>query len=251
MGTAVQAAVDDIAFAQTATEFATELGFVADDGVLATRFGSNTTVGKLLGAAGLAIGTVGVFQELHEGDYLQAGVGAIGVGGSALALFGSASWAGPVGIGVAAFATVGSLGINQYRSVAESNRFTGEEARKFFAHAGSDEEAARALADRSGEGYSPVPILIKYATSHDLSTQEAIDWINSLDKSDLDFLRDRLHYTLDEVDGNIEEFAQTYESDEAVLSSAENFGFNFINKPRSVAVVDWLLENRVLGCQPS
>ena len=202
----IKAAVADISFAQQATQFATELGIVADDSALALRFGSNATVGKLLGVAGIALGTVGVVRDLQDRDFLQAGLGAAGIGGGALALFGSASWAGPVGVAIGVLAAAGSLGVDQFRTVAESNKYTGEEARAFFRHAGFDPVAARALADRSGEGYSPVPALLHYGKLNGLSTEETIDWINSIDKEELDRARDFFHHQLDHTDGSLEDF---------------------------------------------
>jgi len=247
LGNAVTAAVDGITFAQSSTEFATELGLVADDAAIATRFGSNATVGKLLGVAGLAFGTVGVISDIRDGDHIQAGLGAAGVGGGALALFGTASWAGPVGIGIAAVAAVGSLGVNQYRNVSASNDYTGQEARDFFAHAGFDADAARALADRSGEGYSPIPILMQYGQEHGLTPQETIDWMNSLDKSDLDFARDRFHHTLDDIDGDLSEFAATHEDDQSRINQFERRarrGVTVRGTPISVATADWILDAR-------
>lgn len=64
---------------------------------------------RALGAAGLAFQGYGVVDDALNGRELRAVAGAVGVGGTAVALFGSSSWAGPVGWGLAAAGTAGTL----------------------------------------------------------------------------------------------------------------------------------------------
>lgn len=64
---------------------------------------------RALGAAGLAFQGYGVVDDALNGRELRAVAGAVGVGGTAVALFGSTSWAGPVGWGLAAAGTAGTL----------------------------------------------------------------------------------------------------------------------------------------------
>lgn len=65
--------------------------------------------GKTLGAAGVLGGGAFAIYDLAQGEYTHATLGAVATGGSALALWGTASWAGPVGWGAAALATAGTL----------------------------------------------------------------------------------------------------------------------------------------------
>lgn len=75
---------------------------------------------RALGAAGLAFQGYGVIDDAMNGRELRAVAGAVGVGGTAVALFGSSSWAGPVGWGLAAAGTAGTLAwdYNDTRRVA-------------------------------------------------------------------------------------------------------------------------------------
>jgi len=65
--------------------------------------------GRSLGAAGVLGGGAFAVYDLAQGEYTHAALGAAATGGSALALWGTASWAGPVGWGAAALATAGTL----------------------------------------------------------------------------------------------------------------------------------------------
>lgn len=75
---------------------------------------------RALGAAGLAFQAYGVADDMANGRTLRAVAGSVGVGGTAVALFGSASWSGPVGWGLAAVGTAGTLAwdYNDTRRVA-------------------------------------------------------------------------------------------------------------------------------------
>jgi hypothetical protein len=64
---------------------------------------------RVLGVAGLVTGAAFAVYDASQGEYGRATLGAAGAGGAALALFGSASWAGPVGWGVAGVASLGMM----------------------------------------------------------------------------------------------------------------------------------------------
>jgi len=203
--TITNALVADAGAATGIVDLSADLGAFADDGPLVTRFGGASPIGKALGVAGLGLSVVGVVNDLNQGEYVNATLGAVGVGGTAWALFGSSAWAGPVGGGIAIAAAVGSIGYNRFRSVQESNRFTGENAATFLTFADFTDDAARNLTDRSGEGYSPLPALIAYGEARGLGTTDTVQWYNRLDPEIRDEIRDHFHHRLDDVDGDVEQ----------------------------------------------
>ncbi len=231
------AAVDGLSLVQDGGEVLIDLGHLSDDGAFAGKVVLNENLGKALGVAGLAIGSYGVYKDFQEGNHATAAWGAGGVVGGGIALGGSAlsvAWAGPVGLAIGLIAFGGSfLGAK----VDASNQFTGDAAREFFEDAGFEEHAAQALADRSGDGHSPVPILIKYGAENGLSVPETIDWINSLSKDQLDWVRDRFHYTLDKIDGDLSDFQATHVDDSQWIS----IGYT---GPISATHADWVLRDR-------
>lgn len=64
---------------------------------------------RVLGIAGVVAGAGFAAYDVTQGEYVRAGFGAASTAGAALAIFGSSSWAGPVGWGVAGVATIGML----------------------------------------------------------------------------------------------------------------------------------------------
>jgi len=201
--TLTNALVADAGAVTGIVDLTADLGAFADDGVMVTRFGGSSPIGKALGVAGLGLSVVGVVQDLNNGEYVNAGLGAIGAGGGAWALFGSSAWAGPVGGGIALAAAVGSIGYGRYRAIQESNRFTGDNAAEFLTYADFSDDAARNLTDRSGEGFSPVPMLLAYGEARGLNTADTVQWYNELEPGHRDNIRDHFHRRIDSVDGDI------------------------------------------------
>lgn len=68
---------------------------------------SNT--GRLLGRVGLAGGALFAVSDIAQGEYTKGSLGAAATAGTAYAMWGTASCAGPVGWGVAAVATAGTF----------------------------------------------------------------------------------------------------------------------------------------------
>lgn len=188
-------------------DLATGLGAIPETSVWA-RFSASTTFGKVLGTVGLGLGLVGVVDSLSQGDLAQAGIGAVGVGGGALALFGTASWAGPVGVAIGLVAAAASFGLGIFRA-NEAEGELEDASRPFLESLGFDEEAAGILSDFSGDGYSSVGVLMQYGSARGLSHDEVVAWVNSLPGQQLENLRDVLNYVADDLEGKYGDFATT------------------------------------------
>ena len=210
--TALRALTEILGVGNETTDLLVSAGRLADDGRVATTLGS-AGLGKVLGAAGLVFGGIDLARYARDGDWAQASIAGIGLGGSALALFGTASWAGPVGIAIGVIAAAGSLGLNQWRSVDASNEFMNETSRDFLMEAGFSVDTADALVDQSGEGFSPVPFLFTYAASRGLDREQTVVWLNSLDADDLASIRDRAHEVLDSVNGDLSQLDGSADAD--------------------------------------
>ncbi len=65
--------------------------------------------GRLLGVAGMAVGAVEAGKDLSEGKYVGGGLKVAATTGSAYALLGASSFAGPVGWGIAGGATLAGM----------------------------------------------------------------------------------------------------------------------------------------------
>lgn len=219
--TALRGLTDLVGLSSSATEVLVGAGALQQGGRIASTLGS-PVLGKVLGAAGLVFGGIDLYRNVRDGDAAQAGLTVAGMGGAALAAFGTASWAGPVGIGIGALAAAGSIGLNQWRRVDASNEHMNEVSREFLQHAGLNEDVAGALVDQSGEGYSPVPFLFEYAASRGLNQAQTIAWLNSLDGDDLESIRDRAHEVLDSIDGDLSKLDG--DSDPEVLEFLSGYG---------------------------
>ena len=93
-----------------AGQYVDKLGKTAnmwDEGATLAGVSRTAQIGKALGAAGAVyqLGT-GIYDITQE-RYARGALGIAGAGGTALAIWGGASWAGPVGWGLAAVATAG------------------------------------------------------------------------------------------------------------------------------------------------
>lgn len=185
-------------------ELATGLGAIPENSAWA-RFSSNAALGKVLGTIGIGLGVVGVVDSLSEGDLTQAGIGAVGVGGGALALFGTASWTGPVGVVIGLLAAGASFGVSIFRA----NEATAEleaASRPFLESLGFDAEAAEVLSDFSGDGYSSVGVLMRYGETRGLGHDDMVAWLNGLPPDRLANVRDMLNYAADDLEGEYGEF---------------------------------------------
>jgi len=252
LGTAFSASVDGTGLAQTLAATGTDFLNAADDANAVTRFGSNRALQRYLGGAGLALSVPGIYNNLADGDYIQAGLGGLSLGGGTVAWFAARGTVfGPkgavVGTAIGTVAGVLSMGYGHLQRVGASNDYVDEAARDFFSHAGLDNDATRALADRSGEGFSPIPILMAYAAEHGLTQEESIAWLNSLDKDELDTMRDAFHRTLDKTDGDIDAFINAASGGQDELDALERRGRrnpHFVGTPTNLSTADYILEQQ-------
>ncbi|TWH00093.1 LysM domain-containing protein [Mesorhizobium sp. J18] len=205
--------------------------------------------GKMVHLLGASLAAVDAMGRLSHGDVVGAGLNVAAAGGVSYAVFGSSSLAGPIGFGVAGVATVGLFIWDGIQNAQHNSRFETETTAAFLRHSGFNEEAASALIDQSGEGYSPVPILMRYGELKGLTPEQTVDWINSIASSEdglakLAALRDNLHHTLDEFDGDIARFEATSDNDdERVFSTEERPWFvrSGEGRPESAAQLDAVL----------
>ncbi|MDI5936071.1 LysM peptidoglycan-binding domain-containing protein [Halomonas kalidii] len=167
--------------------------------------------GKFVHVLGAGLAGADALVRLNQGDVVGAGLNAAVAGGVGYAVFGTSSLAGPIGFGIATVATLIQFGRDAYQTAQHNSRFETQTTADFLAHAGFSEEAAEALIDQSGEGHSVVPLLMRYGELHGLTPEQTVAWVNSIPKGEngtvmLAALRDNLHNTLDEFDGDVTQF---------------------------------------------
>lgn len=129
----------------------------------------------------------------------------------------AAAWLGPIGIGLI---VVGTIGNALYQNHKIDKLHDTPEAAKFLEVAGFNDKTAKALVDQSGEGFSPVPLLMKYGQLHGLTADQTIQWLNNLSEAQLATTRDVVHRTLDELDGDITKFHMTASDDADYIEGA-------------------------------
>lgn len=200
--------------------------------------------GKLVGVLGAVGDTALAVDSALNGDPTAAalyGTTAVGGGLVAAAAFGAAAWTGPVGIGLIIVGTVGNA---IWGHVKESNKHDNQTSADFLAHAGLSADKAKALVDQSGDGYSTVPLLMKYGQMKGLTPQQTVAWINGIDNDRLGALRDNLHRTLDEFDGDAGKFNATASDDRWVVQDTQQrpwFAVSGAARPESAAQLDAVL----------
>ncbi|MDI5984192.1 LysM domain-containing protein [Halomonas sp. M4R5S39] len=186
------------------------------DALLSPAEGSRATHGLKLGGKfvhvlGAGLAGADALVRLNQGDVVGAGLNAAVAGGVGYAVFGTSSLAGPIGFGIATVATLIQFGRDAYQTAQHNSRFETQTTADFLAHAGFSEEAAEVLIDQSGEGHSVVPLLMSYGELHGLTPEQTVAWVNSIPEGEngtvmLAALRDNLHNTLDEFDGDVTQF---------------------------------------------
>ena len=225
-----------------------------------TKADDATTLGKLGGSAaskflGVLTAALDIWSSADafgKGDIPSGILFGVGAGGGLLAAFGSGSIAGPIGIGLV---VVSVVGLAVWNGIKEANKHEydsdGGTSMRFLQHAGFSMAAARALVDQSGDGHSPMPLLARYAELKGLNLadpaqhQRFVDWINAMPPERLGALRDNLHNTLDDIDGDVSRFNATADDDQWVVSDTHfrpHFAYSGAAEPNSAAQLDAVLE---------
>ena len=244
-----------------------ELGvgvFKWDEGTsLAARAGTKAgsfLVGRLLGAVSSVFDIWSGVEAAQKGDYTSAGLYGAGAAGTVMASL----FTGPVGWAGLAIVGISAAGLWIWNGVKEANKHEpdsdGGVSMRFLQHAGLDEATARALTDQSGDGYSPVPLLARYAQlkGYDLSNagdqQAFVNWLNTMPKDELAAMRDSLHHTLDEIDGDVSKFRATAPDDATEVADTQDrpwFARSGEEQPMSVAQLEAVLGVLNLSALPA
>jgi hypothetical protein len=240
--------IDSAGVAQKTIELAEGLGALDSGSNSAKLFGSSTKPAvKVLGALGAAFDFWNAYDYAKAGDNFSAGLSAAAGAGTIAAAVGTGTMAGPIGLAVVGGAIVTQM---IWDDIKQSNIHMNETSENFLKHAGFDQEAAHELVDQSGDGHSPVPILVKYAehkgfNMDDPAGQQAfVDWINNIPPENLAALRDNLHHTLDEIGGDVSKFNATAPNDEQRIWDTQQrpwFARTGEARPESAAQLDAML----------
>ncbi|MCX2698454.1 LysM peptidoglycan-binding domain-containing protein [Ochrobactrum chromiisoli] len=210
---------------QRSVEIRNGLGMMDADSFAVQNFDGSLKPGtKILGVIGAVFDGVNSYQAFADGNP-ELGIthGLTAVGGVTAALA-PGTILGPIGVGVVIIGTIATMMVTD---VQESNKYDNELSQNFLERSGLDAEAADALVDQSGEGYSPVPILLEYAEAkgYDMANADhrtaVIDWINAMSPEQLATLRDNLHHTIDEFKGDPSQLQQTAPDDADYTDDAE------------------------------
>jgi hypothetical protein len=226
----------------------------ADDASALGKLGGSAA-SKFLGVLTAAMDVWNSAESFANGDIPSGVLYGVGAGGGLLAAFGSGSLAGPIGIGLV---VVSVVGLAVWNSTKEANKHQpdsdGGVSMRFLQNAGFSEQAARALCDQTGDGVSPVPILQRYAELQGIDMGDAaerqrfVDWVNAMPPEKLGALRDSLHRTIDEFDGDAGRLQATADDDAWVVRDTKErpwFAMSGAAQPESAAQIDAVLE--VLG----
>jgi hypothetical protein len=218
--------VDSAGLGQKGIELLTGLGKVDKDTALGKLGGSAAS--KFLGVLSAVFDIWNAGEAAVKGDIPSAILYTTTAGGGLLAAFGTGSLAGPIGIGIV---LVSVIGLSIWNGVKEANMHEpGSDngvSMRFLQHAGLNELTARALVDQSGDGYSPVPMLERYAQlqgldlANPVQRQKFVDWVNSIPVDKLATLRNTLHMTLDNLDGDVSKFTATNSNDAKLVPMIE------------------------------
>ena len=223
--------VDAAGLANKVTELRIGTGAVADTG--AAKVIGGKVAGRVLGVVASAFDFIAAGRAFSEGDAVKGGLYATGgVGGVMTALAAGGVWGGPVawvGLGLIALSAGGLIAWDHHQQVtAHEPGNDGGTSMRFLQNAGLSEAAARALTDQSGDGHSVMPLLNRYAELKGLNLQDEAQqrrfagWLNALSPDQLAALRDNLHHTADDIEGDPERFHATADGDaQAVADIAE------------------------------
>lgn len=216
----LKASADAAGLSQKSIELLSAVGVLGDDNKAVRLFGgSDRPLVKGLGVFGAIFDVANAGDAFDRGDVPTGMMSLTSAAGTVVAALGTGTMAGPIGLGIVIASVIGQLVWGQIQKVEASNRFMNDTSAEFLRYAGFSPAASQALVDQSGDGYSPVPLLAKYAQEkgYDLSRpdqQKAFaDWISGMSGDKLATLRDNIHHTLDASKGDVQKFGKTADSD--------------------------------------
>jgi hypothetical protein len=218
----LKASADFAGLSQKSIELMSAVGILGDDNKAVKLLGgSDRPLVKGLGVFGAIFDIANAGDAFDRGDVPSGIMSLTSATGTVIAALGTGTMAGPVGLSIVVASVIGQMVWGQIFKVQESNRFMNDTSADFLRFAGFHAGPAHALVDQSGEGYSPVPLLVKYAQDkgYDLGKpdqQKAFaDWINAMPADRLATLRDSIHHTLDGLKGDAGKFGRTDPGDAA------------------------------------
>lgn len=258
--------IDSAGLGQKTIELMEGLGVLGSDSRSAQVLGSSSKPAvKFLGVLGSSFDFINAYEFYKSGDHVSAGISAAAGAGGVTAALGTGTMAGPIGLAIVGGAVIAQM---LWNDVRQSNVHMNGVSADFLQHAGFERDAAEALVDQSGEGYSPMPILVKYAELKGLDMddpagqQAFVDWINDMPADKLATLRDNLHHTLDDMNGDLGQFGATAEDDLYYTWSSQQDGvptpYKYVtyekdailsgdSSPSSAAQVDAVLRTLGIG----
>lgn len=210
--------------------------------------------GRALGVIGAGFDVWAAGESFGKGDVTKGLIYLAGAAGGVTAALVS----GPVGwiaLGFVAASAVGIAIVDHHRTVT-AHEFDNDNgvATKFLEHSNLTHDVSKALNDQSGEGYSVMPMLNRYAEvkGMDLSKSEDqkkfVDWLNAMPPRDLEALRTNMHIALDKHDGDVSHFEATAPGDSTYQPETGRSGFAPWSVPESAVQFDALL--RELNVSP-
>ncbi|GGB05821.1 peptidoglycan-binding protein LysM [Brucella endophytica] len=215
--TILKATFDAAGLAQRSIEIGRGLDMISPDSFAARYFDGSLRPGtKFLGAVGSVFDGVNSYQAFAGGDPLMGGIHAATAAGGLAATFGAGTIAGPIGLGVVILGVGASMIVEDVR---ENNKYETARSAEFLDTSELSTAASQALIDNSGDGHSPVPLLVEYAKQKGFDLEDAAhriiftNWLNDMSAEQLATLRDNLHHTIDEFGGNATKLEPTAADD--------------------------------------
>lgn len=216
---------------------------------------------KVLGTITSAFDFYSSYKAAESGDTRGAVLYGISGAGGIAAAAGSGSWLGPVGITVSVAATIALM---QHQKAQYASQYETPETVGFLTHAGLSERTAEILSNQSGEGYSVLPLVARYAEHKGLDLSQPADqtelvtWLNGMPDKSLEMFRDNIHRVLDQQKNDVDGYPATDEKrDRQFAESLQTLDLRYNTThatenghgyPRSFAQLDMTLE--VLGVEP-
>ena len=187
-----------------------EIMFARGAGGTGTELLASRTAGRIVSGLSAAADGWLAASAFAKGDPALGTLYSVAAAGGALATASSfglvGAWGGPVGIGLTAIA---ALGVYAVQSTRDSNvHMDDPDTAPFLQFSGLDAETAKALTDQSGDGHSPMPLLVKYAElkGYDMANpqhqQQFAAWLNGMSGEELDHVRNWVHNMADEFGGD-------------------------------------------------